>query len=394
MKPTKSIPVYFKQALLILYFFSISSFGQTTAEDEEYVLGMYDKFQTTVKAKNITEHRKLLLHNSMPVNIIRKSTTGPTISAIDAETWIAFFSQPQPYELRISEINLKLEENIGISIAFFREYVNNSFSAYGTDVFSYVKTDDGWKYSTFNNTVVNSRDNNDYSIPYDFHNSPEDIPVEVSEAISQKDKSDFLGQFTSGAAHFITVDSVFNESFSSMKHTANAFIDYLLASSGNISYELSNYEISVYDQYAGSIIGDYTLSEDGNISETGRVIYVLNASREAGWRVSVAMHSKNPNVTGLEDKARNIPGDYELKQNYPNPFNPSTTINYRIPKSGYVQLNVYNMLGEKITSLINGYMPAGNHSTNFNAANLSSGIYIYTLKSNGVTATNKMTILK
>ena len=90
----------------------------------------------------------------------------------------------------------------------------------------------------------------------------------------------------------------------------------------------------------------------------------------------------------------NIPLQYELDQNYPNPFNPATTIKYSIPEDGFVKLEVYNLLGESVATLINGMQKAGRYEVNFNASNLSSGIYIYKLKSGKFNSVKKMLLMK
>ena len=90
----------------------------------------------------------------------------------------------------------------------------------------------------------------------------------------------------------------------------------------------------------------------------------------------------------------NSPISFELKQNYPNPFNPSTTITFTLPANEIVSLSVYNMLGEEIQILQNGFLQAGIYSYNFNAEELPSGVYIYNLSYNNKTQTKKMLLLK
>jgi hypothetical protein len=85
---------------------------------------------------------------------------------------------------------------------------------------------------------------------------------------------------------------------------------------------------------------------------------------------------------------------FELNQNYPNPFNPNTSIKFSLPFAGNVKLSVYNLLGQEIQTLINGFKDAGIHTVNFEAKNLNSGIYLYKLEANGLTQTRKMTLLK
>jgi len=84
----------------------------------------------------------------------------------------------------------------------------------------------------------------------------------------------------------------------------------------------------------------------------------------------------------------------KLEQNYPNPFNPSTKIKYSIPENSFVNLSVYNLLGEKVASLVDERKEPGNYSVTFNAGNLPSGIYIYRLTAGNYEATKKFILLK
>jgi hypothetical protein len=100
-----------------------------------------------------------------------------------------------------------------------------------------------------------------------------------------------------------------------------------------------------------------------------------------------------------EETASDLPKDYALSQNHPNPFNGTTTIDFSLPSSSYVVLNVYNVMGQRVSTLIDKIMRAGNHSVRWNAvddtgAELSSGIYIYRIATNGQNFTGKMVLLK
>jgi hypothetical protein len=79
--------------------------------------------------------------------------------------------------------------------------------------------------------------------------------------------------------------------------------------------------------------------------------------------------------------------NYSLSQNYPNPYNPSTSIKYYIPFSSFVTLSVYNLLGDKIKTLLNEIQPSGSYEKTFNASGIASGIYFYTFEA--VSADNK-----
>jgi len=99
-------------------------------------------------------------------------------------------------------------------------------------------------------------------------------------------------------------------------------------------------------------------------------------------------------VVAVEKVNSNIPSVFAMQQNYPNPFNPSTTIEYAIPKESFVELKVYDIIGNELTTLVSEYQPAGRFRAEFNAANLSSGIYIAKLTAGSFTKSMKMTLMK
>jgi hypothetical protein len=112
--------------------------------------------------------------------------------------------------------------------------------------------------------------------------------------------------------------------------------------------------------------------------------------------------SKTINVntsTNSVSPGSNIIRKFELQQNYPNPFNPETEILFSVPDKSQVELKIFNILGQQAAKLIDGIKEAGDYKINFNASNLSSGIYFYTLKATGINGkkyieTKKMVILK
>ncbi len=97
---------------------------------------------------------------------------------------------------------------------------------------------------------------------------------------------------------------------------------------------------------------------------------------------------------GLAKVESSLPSDFALNQNYPNPFNPTTTIEFSLPTPSDVSLKVYNVIGQEVASLVDGPMGAGSHTVQFDASNLSSGVYFYRLTAGGVTQSKKMSLLK
>lgn len=99
-------------------------------------------------------------------------------------------------------------------------------------------------------------------------------------------------------------------------------------------------------------------------------------------------------LNSVEDNKDIQISDYKLYSNYPNPFNPTTTIQFDLPEASIVNLSVYNNLGELVAELENGKFNAGHYETQFDASNISSGIYYYRLKANNFVQVRKMTLLK
>jgi photosystem II stability/assembly factor-like uncharacterized protein len=122
----------------------------------------------------------------------------------------------------------------------------------------------------------------------------------------------------------------------------------------------------------------------------------INGSCPIGWVVSstgnvAKMTSTTVGITPINNE---IPKGFVLSQNYPNPFNPSTNISFALPKSGFVTLKVYDMVGKEVATLVNESKTAGNYIIGFNASNLPSGVYFYKIESSNFVDTKKMLLIK
>jgi len=113
-----------------------------------------------------------------------------------------------------------------------------------------------------------------------------------------------------------------------------------------------------------------------------------------GTKTSTMHANSNEGIGGGNTVPVNIPAEYSISQNYPNPFNPSTKIDFSLPVDSKVTLKVYDITGKEIAVLVNSVMPAGNHTVDFNASALSSGLYFYTINTGDFTKTVKMILAK
>lgn len=99
-------------------------------------------------------------------------------------------------------------------------------------------------------------------------------------------------------------------------------------------------------------------------------------------------------ITGIQQIGSTLPKEYMLLQNYPNPFNPSTTIEFSIPKEGYVEMKLFDIIGREVATLVSDPYRAGTYTVTFDASELASGVYFYRITSGNFTDTKKMVFIK
>ncbi len=201
----------------------------------------------------------------------------------------------------------------------------------------------------------------------------------------------FGSNVPSGSAviHFIVTETINYTGRNGVNEHKNAMRKMITGSSGESISTSGNQVISK----------TFNLDDSWNSGKVEIVVFIQNsASREVYQSASISYGSLVP--TSVDDELTH-PVEFSMQQNYPNPFNPSTTINFSVPalktknaEAQKTQLIVYDMLGRKVTALVDGYKTAGNHSVIFHADDLPSGIYFYTLNVGKRTVTKKMTLLR
>jgi len=184
---------------------------------------------------------------------------------------------------------------------------------------------------------------------------------------------------------------------------------HLWVSAGNTGYDapglFGNYQLSSWAWYkidlANKVLKDslfWTLSTADNANEKQRAIGISADGKTAyvgcfGAPGMPFIQKLTKGGTAVE-KLEGIATSYELAQNYPNPFNPSTTITFSIPEAGMVSIKVYDVLGKEVANLMNEEKASGIYSVSFDASQLPTGTYIYTISAGNYSSTKKMLLLK
>lgn len=123
-------------------------------------------------------------------------------------------------------------------------------------------------------------------------------------------------------------------------------------------------------------------------------VFLLIFTLSINVNAETKIHSDNSleNIDSFNSSGN--PDDYKLYQNFPNPFNPATIISYKINQSGFVTLKVYNLVGQIVRELVSENQEAGTYTKQFDASELSAGIYLYKLQVNNFTSVKRMTLIK
>jgi hypothetical protein len=152
------------------------------------------------------------------------------------------------------------------------------------------------------------------------------------------------------------------------------------------------------DLITGASDNDYALISNRILPETGT--YTIIATERVGDEVGEYFLILSQLPTDADDnQSSGMPGTFVLNQNHPNPFNPQTTIDFNLPRSSLMSIDVYNILGENICTLISRRLTPGPHSVvwdgrDANGAEVPSGVYFYRLQTEEFSQTRKMLLLK
>jgi hypothetical protein len=149
-----------------------------------------------------------------------------------------------------------------------------------------------------------------------------------------------------------------------------------------------------YGQGSGSYgrAGGYTSVLDVDVEASEQAVY---SQSYYGWTVEKWLFDGDLNAfVSVNPISLQVPEGYNLKQNYPNPFNPLTTIEFSVQQAGQVRLDIINIMGQRVATVVNKQMSAGSYNVTFYAKNLPSGIYFYRLTTGDFSDIKKMTLMK
>jgi hypothetical protein len=157
--------------------------------------------------------------------------------------------------------------------------------------------------------------------------------------------------------------------------------------------KLSSGEIVHSSKFTGATTKTFTYTAPNTTGIVTMAATGAGGTNPPNWNHATSLTINITPISGIT-KIEETPNNYNLEQNYPNPFNPVTKINYSILKSSNVNIDVYDILGQKVASLVKEKQDAGTYSVDFDASILSSGVYYYKIEAGEFISVKKMTLVK
>ncbi|OGU75958.1 MAG: hypothetical protein A2V93_05255 [Ignavibacteria bacterium RBG_16_34_14] len=257
--------------------------------------------------------------------------------------------------------------------------------------------------SRYNDGIANkpsslSRFDRESFIHFDMNNSPFPDAEFLDDIAIDRENNKWIAPRWAGVTVYKENGISFpqsNNSLSASTTENNVMLTWLI----NHEMNKTNYLIERNTDDKWTYIGKV----DGKGLETMAITYFFNddiskLSNTETAKYRVVLNQNNINVGYSNEVFVNlstlIPNKFELLQNFPNPFNPSTKIKFLVPKSSFVNLKVYDILGSEVADLINEVKPAGTYTINFDGSNLASGVYFYSITAGSFYQTKKMILTK
>ncbi len=177
---------------------------------------------------------------------------------------------------------------------------------------------------------------------------------------------------------------------------------------GIVSVVANGLDVEITVSGTSSNVAGELVDQSGNvvavINSTSNNPFILTAPSEGTYLVNAGYKNPDPrawdsvsvliSLTGVDDNTTEPMLTYKLYSNYPNPFNPSTKIKYSVAEKTFVSLQIYDIAGSEVASIVNREQAAGEYEIDFNAGNLTTGVYLYKLQTGNFVETKKMILMK
>lgn len=249
------------------------------------------EFTRTEEVKDGEAHRDLFLSSFSQVNFVLKNYGFPMLIPFSRDQWIGYFtSWDYDYYPVYGNDKYYIERGVAINQHDFRGYKNEQEDIYGTDLFMFVDTQDGWKILSLSATVVNPDDSTDYS-SLSVNSLPDSAFMAFEKGINEKDSAAYESAFTSTNVPCFRIREKLKEAYSDDLHSASAFYGSIPDNVSNLKIKLEDVNIDIHDQLTAVASSEYSITKDGIKVEKGKMLATMVATPDMGWKISSMVFS-------------------------------------------------------------------------------------------------------
>ena len=198
--------------------------------------------------------------------------------------------------------------------------------------------------------------------------------------------------FSNLEVKYFKKDAKLNETWTNTFSASTLIPYYTIVDTGTTTWNGIITKVKTLEVTDSALVDQFqTWSDDFGL------IQVMDFEGGSNFLIACVINGKvfgDTTFTDVKEIRGNIPTKFSLSQNFPNPFNPSTNISYSLPQAGLVNLKIFDLLGNEVAELINEVKEKGNYRVQFNSENLSSGVYIYTVRFKNFVESKRMILMK
>jgi hypothetical protein len=249
-----------------------------------------NSFANYIRENDADSIYDIYLYRNLPLRITRKTQQGPYTSTDNISLWMgSTVSRFPDYEIIVGEPFVLVDGGMGVSVAEFDELNGDRQMAYGTELFTFVNTLDGWKIVALTVVRTTASDPTDYSQARNLRNDIDSIHDGLSETIATQNDGRFLVPFVAPTDPFIIVDGVLDAEFTVREHSPQAFFDLYIAEAVAPQLLMENVQVHVHDQYVAYVTADYVLMDGDAEVLRGHWLSSLYATVNFGWQITSTM---------------------------------------------------------------------------------------------------------
>lgn len=247
-----------------------------------------ETYARVIQERDISGLYDLFITDDIPLCITSKTEDGPHVNCESSSNWINVFStlNNTDYTLRLSTPEVEYIDGGAVSIAGFDEQSNGVSTAFGTDVFIYVRLPVGWRVALMNVATSENGESQSIGETMMFEPSAGDVVEMVEDAFNAQDTETLNTLFVPGAGLVLDVSQLDNPDFSFVRSRGVAGLQQFRRAGQSVTMQVRWAWVEIYDQYIACAFAHYHIEADGVRVEEGETLWTLVASVEHGWQVT------------------------------------------------------------------------------------------------------------